>query len=1231
MRSMSRASSLSFEPRNLSLAVGCAACAPQNISHFVSMMYQGVLQEIGAQNASDRATVQLFLFVSMDSQEQTTRVTNWLIQQNVTHVLLTQSLFTYFQPIMEAIPTLLAMVVDPVDVPSRLVGRVQNVQFRDDQIGYLAGLMAGSQTQSGTVGIITGPIMKSILNMRAGFFQGVAQVCAWCTVLSTSVEAFSSRQIDVPAIVNSTLQEGVDVVWCAGGSGGSALLLQLTSRGLFGIGVDADEFLTTFAAVQNSSQATRLLTSAQKRSDLGARLTVSMWLESYGTLFDSSTRLLGAEHGAVDLAPCHRSCDQLSNRATETVDFALQQLITGETAVGVDTALGAVAREDDKSTAVQFPPIRTLQHVDLGGQWVQVALFYERMVLFEGNWTRLILYDSLIPTVQRVMRVQQAPSNNMPTLSTGFVFRSVLLGGEYVGIVHGGRLSNGAINTQMYGMYFNCASFVGLCTAPVAWVPVVLSLNSTAAPLRFAHAAASKSNALYIAGGYDDGGLLSSEVWVATFSFSSASKTLIYSVWTKVQPLPRLYAAGLLTIALWTASDDRIYLVAAGVGAHPSSADAFVSFPSTTREVVSWREEGLSMNKTSGTASVRPPSSSTTEWNTISSETVPDPVNRVCIVTDDTERLILVGGRGNTTLVINTATRKLTSFTVQFSSDVLNRPLVCQSFGMTQPATPVNFAGQQSELEDVARSVTILLPRNATTTAQLFTFNSPHIVCNADRQLYRTASGASCLECAGHVVNDTCFAEETAKVSSGTNIAVAVVIVIVVVAVLLFLGVLVSFLLFLTGCCCASRRKKHLNAPVEGPLAIGFVSVRGSASLWREDAGAASRNLRLLRTAVLSLAQRHRCYQVRCVADSVLLTSIRLEDMLRFASSLSRQFANGPNRLVIVVHWASPTVRFESSIGYDYTGPEVQEVFAGRSLANAGEILCSFAAVQHRNLTEQAHKYQLAPLNVERRRIGSEVAFFPFVPSAAASSMPHSNKEGTEGAVAGGGAGDGVAGGNPSSSSIGVPVPALMVSYHHASGIGDRVSSPAEQLPHYAVSSPVPLPDFQSVDHDDGASSEQGRRLEHGASYSRTLGGSRAGAHGPLQLGGLGGTLTPQNRHRSITMYPHPASSGQHPSTTASCYFGRSWTDNVTGFSTLILQATLSSLPPRKRELYLDALMERYGLQDQRPPNSSSGAAGKGNDLLLSKIAACLAEELDLLEMQMVVSRFVANSLGPNV
>jgi basic membrane lipoprotein Med (substrate-binding protein (PBP1-ABC) superfamily) len=237
------------------------------------------------------------------------------------------------QKMAEKYPDIKFAIVDFAyeNYPDNLQGMV----FREDQAGFLAGALAGLLSESKTVGIVAGMEIPPVKKFRNGYENGVAYVCPDCEVIGVYIDSFTDPARGKTAAL-SQVAEGADIIFGAGGPTGSGGILGAAQEGVWVIGVDQDEYFTTFKGGE-ADGADKILSSAMKRVDNAVYNAIST--AAMGT-FQSGTALFDAANDGVGLAAFHEAESAIPAEIQARLAEIYQMLASGEMDTGVDPATG---------------------------------------------------------------------------------------------------------------------------------------------------------------------------------------------------------------------------------------------------------------------------------------------------------------------------------------------------------------------------------------------------------------------------------------------------------------------------------------------------------------------------------------------------------------------------------------------------------------------------------------------------------------------------------------------------------------------------------------------------------------------------------------------------------------------------------------------------------------------------------------------------------------------------
>jgi basic membrane protein A len=234
----------------------------------------------------------------------------------------------------EANPDVKFAIVDfSYDPP---IPNIQGLVFREDQAGFLAGALSGLMTESRRVGIVAGMSIPPVKRFRNGYENGLKYICPDCSTTGVYIESFTDPARGKTAAL-SQVAEGADVIFGAGGPTGSgAILGAAQDTRVWVIGVDQDEYFTTFksGAVAGSD---RLLSSATKRVDVAVYTAVK---DAYQGTFEGGTRVFGAANDGVGLAPFHETEDAVPQEVKDRLRGIFSMLAAGTLDTRVDPVSG---------------------------------------------------------------------------------------------------------------------------------------------------------------------------------------------------------------------------------------------------------------------------------------------------------------------------------------------------------------------------------------------------------------------------------------------------------------------------------------------------------------------------------------------------------------------------------------------------------------------------------------------------------------------------------------------------------------------------------------------------------------------------------------------------------------------------------------------------------------------------------------------------------------------------
>lgn len=203
------------------------------------------------------------------------------------------------------------------------LGNYAGLTFRDDQAGFLAGVAAGLQSPTGRLAVVGGiESVPAVADMVAGFERGARHVAPDVEIHRTFLDSFSDPAAGAAA-AGVALAWGADTLYAPAGLSGSGALLAAAEQGAWVVGVDQDQYYTTFAGGVVPG-ADRLITSSLKRVDVGVLLKLAEYAAS---AFEGGPTVLDAAQGAITYAEPHDA--DVTPAALTRLETVRAGLVTG--------------------------------------------------------------------------------------------------------------------------------------------------------------------------------------------------------------------------------------------------------------------------------------------------------------------------------------------------------------------------------------------------------------------------------------------------------------------------------------------------------------------------------------------------------------------------------------------------------------------------------------------------------------------------------------------------------------------------------------------------------------------------------------------------------------------------------------------------------------------------------------------------------------------------------------
>ncbi len=218
--------------------------------------------------------------------------------------------------------------VDPSSAPDNALG----ILFKENESGYLAGIVAGLMTKEyastsdrlnddNVVGAVLGMDIPPVEKFQAGFYAGVKSVNPDCKVLSVVTGSFTDLAKGKEAAI-AMIEQGADIIFQIAGLTGLGAIQAAKERGVCAIGVDVDQYAEAPEAV---------ITSAEKKLTRAAFLTIESVVN--GTFEGGKSLEFGINEGATGIAPFHEFEDVIPHAVKKAVEKAIKDMKAGKISV----------------------------------------------------------------------------------------------------------------------------------------------------------------------------------------------------------------------------------------------------------------------------------------------------------------------------------------------------------------------------------------------------------------------------------------------------------------------------------------------------------------------------------------------------------------------------------------------------------------------------------------------------------------------------------------------------------------------------------------------------------------------------------------------------------------------------------------------------------------------------------------------------------------------------------
>ncbi len=203
---------------------------------------------------------------------------------------------------------------------------VTSLVFAEDQVAYLAGVLAGCMTKSGIVAVVAGREIPPVVRYVTGFQTGALSFRSDLTVFHRYIPDFGSPMTG-KLVGQGFIQQGADVVFAPAGKTGTGALESAKEAGIMAIGVDVDQY-ETLPVVREV-----LVTSASKKVDLAVAALVRDF--AAGNL-EAGIRRMTLRQNAVGLAPFHDWEERIPDECKEAIAEARRAILADPSITDAD-------------------------------------------------------------------------------------------------------------------------------------------------------------------------------------------------------------------------------------------------------------------------------------------------------------------------------------------------------------------------------------------------------------------------------------------------------------------------------------------------------------------------------------------------------------------------------------------------------------------------------------------------------------------------------------------------------------------------------------------------------------------------------------------------------------------------------------------------------------------------------------------------------------------------------
>jgi len=231
--------------------------------------------------------------------------------------------------------------------PATLIPNFVGLQYKEDQAGYLAGIVAASLSENGTVGAIGGiNLVPAVVRYIQGYELGAMSVNPDINVVTDYVSTSDFNvAFNDPAAGKTFAEQFIatnepDVLFQVAGKTGNGVLEAACENDLHGIGVDVDQWLSLSADTDPTYGC--IVTSAEKHLATSVQDTINQIAD--GTVAPTGGVLVfDANNDGIGISPENSGAGLITAEIQGLVDAAITGMQDGSVVTCPETCGSATA------------------------------------------------------------------------------------------------------------------------------------------------------------------------------------------------------------------------------------------------------------------------------------------------------------------------------------------------------------------------------------------------------------------------------------------------------------------------------------------------------------------------------------------------------------------------------------------------------------------------------------------------------------------------------------------------------------------------------------------------------------------------------------------------------------------------------------------------------------------------------------------------------------------------